>query len=251
MVAEPSRTATTPRVETHALTPAMAELVSGITAAVDASADPAQIAPAAAAALRAALPAGASLLTSGQCLPDCKRYCQHVAYVDPRGRFSVVSLVWLPGQVTPIHDHACWCVVGVVLGREEETRFVPVGSEPAQDAKLRRTGQVHNEAGAVCWLIPASSGREVQTARTGPETPRTQGISPVSSGDIHQVRAVSDGVTISIHVYGDDIAARGSSIRRVYAEERLEVSGSAHPAPPAPADGAARAGSATGPTVAG
>lgn len=197
------------------LTPAMTRLVDGITQPVDALSEPIEIAAAAAEALSVALPAGVGLLTSGQCVPDAQRYCQHVAYVDPRGRFSIVSLVWLPGQATPIHDHACWCVVGVVLGREEETRYDALPGD-----RLRRQAVCHNDAGSVCWLVPPDSGLP---------------------GGIHQVRAVSDGVTISLHIYGDDIGARGSSIRRTYPESRLVAPGTAHRAPDAPADGAAAA----------
>src|SRR4030095_11912675 len=35
--------------------------------------------------------------------PDC--YARHLLHVDPAGRFSVVVMVWGPGQRTPIHAH--------------------------------------------------------------------------------------------------------------------------------------------------
>ena len=40
-------------------------------------------------------------------------YRQHLLHVSPCRRLSVVALVWLSGQRTPIHDHVSWCVVGV------------------------------------------------------------------------------------------------------------------------------------------
>jgi predicted metal-dependent enzyme (double-stranded beta helix superfamily) len=43
--------------------------------------------------------------------------------VPPAGRYSIVALVWRPGQATPIHDHRCWCVVGVWRGLERETTY--------------------------------------------------------------------------------------------------------------------------------
>lgn len=55
--------------------------------------------------------------------PWAERYRPHLVAVAPSRRFSVMSLVWLPGQVTPIHDHICWCVVGVLQGVEREQRF--------------------------------------------------------------------------------------------------------------------------------
>src|SRR4051794_19147809 len=51
------------------------------------------------------------------------RYRTNVVHVDPAGRWSLVALVWRPGQRTPIHSHASWCVVGVHEGRELERTF--------------------------------------------------------------------------------------------------------------------------------
>src|SRR5215216_1646556 len=68
--------------------------------------------------------------------PDPHNYRQHLLYVSPERNLSIVALVWLPGQRTPIHDHVSWCVVGVYEGREREThyrhddrgRLVPTGT---------------------------------------------------------------------------------------------------------------------------
>jgi predicted metal-dependent enzyme (double-stranded beta helix superfamily) len=46
-----------------------------------------------------------------------------VLYAEPYGTFSIVVLVWCPGQVTPIHDHVTWCVFGVIQGVEHEELF--------------------------------------------------------------------------------------------------------------------------------
>ena len=51
--------------------------------------------------------------------PDTQRYQQYPLYVDPRGRFSVVSFVWGPGQATPIHDHTVWGLIGMLRGAEQ------------------------------------------------------------------------------------------------------------------------------------
>jgi predicted metal-dependent enzyme (double-stranded beta helix superfamily) len=116
-------------------------------------------------------------------------YRQHVVHVHPEGHYSLVALVWLPGQATPIHDHRCWCVVGVLQGREYEERFT---LHDAEAAEWLRPRQHHvYEVGQVCTLVP-------------PEE------------DIHRVGNVGDGPTISLHVYGADIAACGSSINRIF-----------------------------------
>ena len=57
------------------------------------------------------------------CEPCVERYRQHLLYVAPDGGFSVIALVWLPGQKTSIHNHLSWCVVGIYQGLECETRY--------------------------------------------------------------------------------------------------------------------------------
>jgi predicted metal-dependent enzyme (double-stranded beta helix superfamily) len=47
---------------------------------------------------------------------DPATYRCHLLHAEPDGSFSVVALVWRPGQATPIHDHVTWCVF--VAGRQ-------------------------------------------------------------------------------------------------------------------------------------
>lgn len=116
--------------------------------------------------------------------PDQPR--SHVIYVSPSKTFSVVSLVWGPGQATCIHDHVSWCVVGVLQGLERETRFQLMRGEEGEQW-LEPLGENLLGPGHTCALVP-------------PEE------------DVHQVRNAGDGTAISIHVYGADIATLGSSI---------------------------------------
>src|SRR4051794_16623279 len=67
------------------------------------------------------------LLTPGQRRSSARRYRTNVVHVDPAGRWSLVALVWRPGQRTSIHSHTSWCVVGVHQGREQERSFRLVG----------------------------------------------------------------------------------------------------------------------------
>jgi 3-mercaptopropionate dioxygenase len=120
-------------------------------------------------------------------LPGVDTYRQHLLYVSPSRRMSVVALVWLPGQHTPIHDHVSWCVVGVHCGveREERYRLVQAGGQE----HLEPIGSVVAGAGHVEALVP-----------------------PVD--DIHSVTAAGTELAVSIHVYGADIEQRGTSILR-------------------------------------
>ena len=135
-----------------------------------------------------------SYLDGGPRLPELYRradpgeYTQHVMHVEPDGSFSIVALVWLPGQCTPIHDHVSWCVTGVYEGQEREERFEL--DDASESAQLRPVADVVNPAGSVCGFAPP--------------------------GDIHRVRNCCDALTISFHIYGADIHALGSSIRRRY-----------------------------------
>jgi predicted metal-dependent enzyme (double-stranded beta helix superfamily) len=64
------------------------------------------------------------LITTDNWLPDeyaqphPQFYQQYLLYADPAARFSVVSFVWGPGQITPIHNHTVWGLVGVLRGAE-------------------------------------------------------------------------------------------------------------------------------------
>ena len=121
-------------------------------------------------------------------VPDHERYRQHLLHVSPDRQLSIVALVWLPGQRTPIHDHVSWCVVGVYEGRELETRYRAV------EAESRR------------WLEESDS----VLADPG----HVEVIVPSDDEDIHAVTAVGYETTISIHVYGADIERLGSSVYR-------------------------------------
>ncbi len=132
-----------------------------------------------------------NLLTEEQRLSFPDRYRSHVIAVAPRHRFSVVSLVWLPGQATPIHDHICWCVVGVLEGEEHEERY-----------SLRE-----DESGSR-WLAPTAESYVSPGGVTSALVPPTE--------NIHRVRNAGEQVAISIHVYGADIKLYGSSINECF-----------------------------------
>jgi predicted metal-dependent enzyme (double-stranded beta helix superfamily) len=115
---------------------------------------------------------------------DPSSYRQHLLHVTEDGALSLVALVWLPGQETPVHDHIAWCVVGVHEGQEHETRY------SLDTDRLVVTESVVNPGGTVSVVVPP--------------------------GDIHAVRNAGDGPAISLHVYGADLRRSGTSIRRCY-----------------------------------
>ena len=130
--------------------------------------------------LRAHLP-GPEILTPEQRLGQPDRVAGHLLHAEPDGAFSLLGLVWRPGQTTRIHDHITWCVVGVLAGIEHEELF---------DEALNSTGTRDNPPGEVSGFAPP--------------------------GDIHRIRNVGDETAISLHIYGTDITRVGSSARRYY-----------------------------------
>ena len=155
--------------------------------AVASADDPARKAARVAGVLGGRLPT-TDILTPEQLAGDPDKYQQHVLYVEPGGAFSVTALVWRPGQETSIHDHVCWCTVGVLKGVEHEVLY---NVETVAGRDLLIEGR-HTEApvGSVSYFAPP--------------------------GDIHRVRNISDEVAVSLHVYGADISNLGTSVRRIY-----------------------------------
>lgn len=159
----------------------LTELVSGVRAVLAKGVDWAETAQLVTAHTRLHLPAPQDVLTPSQRLGSPQTYQAHTLHVEPDGSFSVIAVVWRPGQLTRIHDHVTWCVVGVIQGVEHEELF---------DADLNPVGTNDNRVGEVSGFAPP--------------------------GDIHRVHNTSDETAISIHVYGTDVNRLGSSARRYY-----------------------------------
>lgn len=60
---------------------------------------------------------------------DSQKYTRHLLHADAEDRFSLLALVWKPGQGTPIHDHPSWGVIGVLRGRMRFTNYAPSSEE--------------------------------------------------------------------------------------------------------------------------
>jgi predicted metal-dependent enzyme (double-stranded beta helix superfamily) len=133
-------------------------------------------------ALRQALKAPAWLRPEHR-VGDPTRYMRHVLYVDPRDRFVITAITWLPGQVSPVHGHQVWCAYGIAEGELTEERF---------DEKLN-------------------------LLKTG-----TYGAGEIAERDIdrktvHRVSNRSRGTIVSLHVYGVSAARLTTGINRIFA----------------------------------
>lgn len=134
-----------------------------------------------AAATVAALTDRPLVLPPGGMPGDPAKVAGHLLHAE--ADLSLIALVWLPGQVTRIHDHLCWCVVHVLQGTVLETRY------RARDDVLTTTTAMHRGVGSTSVLLPPN--------------------------DIHRIGNDAADTAITLHIYGMDLRT-GSSTRRRY-----------------------------------
>jgi 3-mercaptopropionate dioxygenase len=127
---------------------------------------------------------GTGLLSPEQLDGDPAGYQTHLVHAEADGSFSIMVMVWRPGQQTSVHDHLAWCVTAVLQGTEYEVVYADRGDH------LEAVARNANPAGTVSGFAPP--------------------------GDIHQVTNIGDTIAVSMHVYGTDITRVASSVRRVY-----------------------------------
>jgi predicted metal-dependent enzyme (double-stranded beta helix superfamily) len=116
-----------------------------------------------------------------------ENYARHVLHGDPAGRFSVLAIIWDPGQMSPIHGHYCWCAVGVYQGDLTENYYheaVTGGAPVLVSSALRPAGTL-----------------SFDTAGSG----------------IHRIANHSGAPAISLHVYGVGKGGIGNNVNRIYA----------------------------------
>lgn len=116
-----------------------------------------------------------------------ERYARHVLYGDPAGRFSILALVWDPGQASPIHSHNTWCAVGIYQGTLTETFYRDRG--PGRPPMP--TGTAHRGAGSLSFERALSA--------------------------IHRLGNDSGAIAVSLHVYGIAKEHVNDGINRIYA----------------------------------
>lgn len=143
--------------------------------------------------VQALKPAFEKLLASDGWLPDtCARpdqtsgmgggIGQYALYRAEDGSLCLFSLVVPAGAETPVHDHLAWGIVGIYKGAQDETvyRRLDDGRDPSRAALeiAKRQPLVRGE----CYVL----------------------LPPAD--DIHYVRTISDGPSVSIHLLANDTA---------------------------------------------
>jgi predicted metal-dependent enzyme (double-stranded beta helix superfamily) len=120
------------------------------------------------------------------------RYTRHLVYAGPG--FSILALVWLPGQMSPIHGHRSWCVLALRQGALVETCFTRdgLGGEAAPRLTLDRCQP----------LLPGM-------------------VSASDADEEHYHRLANLGVetAVSIHVYGVAFDRLGHGLNRIWEDE--------------------------------
>ena len=120
---------------------------------------------------------------------DPESFKQYMLHRESDGAFTVLCVVWGKGQSAGAHDHSIWGIVGQLRGAERTRDYEPPQSGKAMTVRhedILKPGQT-------CVIAP-------------------------STGDIHDVTNVYDGVSISIHVYGGDLTAVAERRSRYDAE---------------------------------
>lgn len=124
-------------------------------------------------------------LTPAMKAVDAAGYRRQLLYQAPDGAFSIGCFAWDRGQRTPIHDHRCWGLTGVVQGSLLEETFTLAGGRlKAGPARVIARG--HS-----AWSRPEGD-------------------------DIHRVGAAGGLPALSLHLYG---AAFDRVCRTMWEEE--------------------------------
>jgi predicted metal-dependent enzyme (double-stranded beta helix superfamily) len=114
-------------------------------------------------------------LTDAERAGDPQRYRRHLLATDPLGRYAIVSLVWRPGQASPVHGHRTWCGYTVLDSTLTETLY-DWDTRAGQAIEARR----HSRAAGAVSFVRAGHGIH----RLGHD------------GGTH------DAPAVSLHVYG-------------------------------------------------
>lgn len=135
----------------------------------------------------------------------------YLVYSPPDKAFSVVSMVWSPGQAFPIHDHLAWGLIGVLRNQVNETRYRRIDDGTKEDyAEIREIGVKDFVEGEIL----------------------EEGLvfDPVHRDDIHRIRNASSEPSVSIHILATDL---GTKQRHQYdlAKKRVEPFVSGYDAP--------------------
>jgi predicted metal-dependent enzyme (double-stranded beta helix superfamily) len=179
----PLETGRRPTVSQPPLTEPLALLMAEIGAACDGP--PAAMGPRITGALRSAAAIPGLLSAEFRApRPDC--YARHPIASDPAGRFTLLSLVWSPGQFSPPHAHDTWCAYAVVENQLSETLY---DFDP-RSGSATASGAAYREPGYACFA-------------------------PAGLEQIHRLGNAGDVPAISLHVYGVDGSRVATHVNRL------------------------------------
>ena len=101
--------------------------------------------------------------------PAPDRYARRLMHRDPGGHYSVVVMVWGPGQGTPLHDHAgVWCVECVYRGRIRVTSFDLESDAEVEPLRFTPESVVFAGVGEAGHLIPPFEYHMIENADPTP-----------------------------------------------------------------------------------
>ncbi len=96
-------------------------------------------------------------------------------YDEPDFPLTVQTVAWLPGQVSPIHNHGTWGLVALISGQEKNTFWQE--TDPSNfTSNIKQVGELTLNPGDIIGFLPNT---------------------------IHHVKALGDEATISFNLYGE------------------------------------------------
>ena len=136
-----------------------------------------------------------TVLATDDLLSACHRECgdetyrRHVLYADPDRRFTILALIWKPGQRTTVHGHTAWGAVGVYEGKPNVTCYD-------------------------CTEDDAGNVTPTQTSDFCCEPKQVTHVQPGLCGT-HRIYNDTDDIVVTIHTYGRDLVKDPESINMV------------------------------------
>jgi predicted metal-dependent enzyme (double-stranded beta helix superfamily) len=127
-----------------------------------------------------------NLLSDGLRAARAGCYARHTIAADPAGRFTLLSIVWAPGQFSPPHAHDTWCAYAVMENSLTETLFD----------------------------FDAASGKAI-ASKTAQRDPGYACFAPAGLEQIHRLGNAGGISAISLHVYGVEGSRVGTHVNRL------------------------------------
>ena len=126
------------------------------------------------------------VLTAELRAPRAGCYARHAIASDPAGRFTLLSIVWAPGQFSLPHAHDAWCAYAVAENALTETLY----DFDARSGKAIAGNTTQREPGYACFA-------------------------PAGLEQIHRLGNASGVGAISLHAYGVEGSRVGTHVNRL------------------------------------